>query len=386
MKKVQVPLLLPLLMTVVIVVLTGALVYFTYMDGDKNKEQPQAAKEYTTIENVNAKGVLDSLNNVKSSMAKIGAAKSSSIKGSCLLQAAHELDIAAAYCGSQEQNLKRFLRFSGLSIRDVGNKLLEGGEFTEADSNNLTELTGALDSTISTVARAVDEENTDYLRGEFSLPVKQISTGSGITREEASNKAADILEDAAFKEEKDYYYSFSDNGYVLEVSKKDGAIMYRRTDYESRHGELTAERLKELGDTAKTLLKDKGYGDMALMQWQAKDGELSLGFYPVAGGTVYMNAPFSVVVSIADGSLLGLKTSDFSVIRTGEGEKLLSRLKTDYKDNNYIVSAVNEYGVPCYLVSYTVGGTEYLSYWQILTEQEIKLSKIENNTYGRLIS
>ncbi len=387
MKKVQVPIILPFLLIVVIATLTGILGYSSLTSKGDSSDAPKTQQVQSNTEaEINMSGVHGSLTGTKAKLDAMYAVQSTFKKGEYLLGAANELKVVGAYCSSKEENLRQFSAGISRSLENIGQKLSCGGELSEVDSNNLSEIVKAVDKAILTSTKARDENNNDYFRGEFTLPVIEIKSGTGISRENADEAAKTVLDTAEYKEEKDRFYSYGGDNYLLEVSKDDGSVMYRMTGYELQEAELTEEKLKEAADKAKTLLKEKGFGDTVLFQWQAAGGEISMTLYPVQGDAVYMNAPFGVVMSINDGALLGLRTSVFTALNIEDNEKLLGELNNNYKDKNYIVKALNEYGAACYAVSYNMGGSEYISLWQIASSREIKLSKMLNTVHGRILS
>lgn len=383
MKKVQLPIALPIMLVVVIVALTGMMLYNNYKQ--EREQQPVPMTQNTqTEQGADTDRVYGSFVKAQAAIKGASAGRSTFAKGEYLHQAAYAMNDISALCSQKEQNLQQYSATIGEYLTAMSDKLLEGGELSAADSSNLSAIVQSMEQAAATLEKAANESNGDYLKGEFALPAFEQNKVAAITSEQAAKMAASLVENPTLSAEEDGYYSFSNGGYILEVGKNNGVMQYRKLGYSLEDsGEMTVDKLKTAVDAAKKLLKDKEFGDMAVRRWQYSKGEISIELCPVINNIVYLNAPFNVIMSADSHELLGLRTSTITTVQYEDNSELYAYLKKTYGDNNYIIKVVNEYGAPCYEVSYNIGGAEYLGLWHNMTEREIKIAKITNTVYGR---
>lgn len=385
MKKVNIPIALPIILGIAIVVLSGVLIYNVYTPKEPAPVAPQVQTGNQNNQAINTDYVHQNLMSSKEAISASFMAQSASARGRYLDAAAKELDNISLLCSPKEQSLKQFAIATAGELSYFSKVLQNGANLSETDSANLQEIVKSLDAVAQTTGKAATESNGDYLRGEFPAATIANAKVTPIEKEKAQELAKSLVPDANLVDEQDGFYSFNTNEYILEVAK-DGGVQYRRLGYGEGSGQVSRESLPTFITKAKEYLKEKGFGDMAVYRWNSGKGEIYLEFYPTLGHTVYLNSPFGVIMSIDSGEILGLKASTVVTIDTPDKPALKTKLEQAYKDNNYIIKIINEYGAPCYQVSYNLDGKEYLANWLMDSEQEIQISRIVNSNYGRDIS
>lgn len=372
--------LLPIVLGLIIAVLAGIIIYLTFKDSGKIEEIPNTEGVSETVtEEADRYAVYGEIKNAGDRVLAVSVL-SSKTKSTGLKKAAEHLYKAADYCTDKEESLKQSLIACAAELYNIGEKT-ESGVLSEADGQNLEVINHTIGYALETSKRAIDENNADYLRGSFEIPVMTAETK--INRETADTLAAKAVDSPEFKAEESSYYSYSGDNYVLEVDKTDGTVHYRQYGYEKTEGELTAQKLDELKNHGKSVLAQKGYESTVLYEWQYTGGEVSLLFYPFVNDTLYFNCPLGIVVSESDKDIKGLRLSTFNQREVKDNDALLKIIKENSQSQNYIVKAVDKWGHDCYAVEVSTEGGDYLSLWSMEKDRETAVFKWENTLYGK---
>ena len=234
----------------------------------------------------------------------------------------------------------------------------------------------------TTVEKAINENNPDYLKGEFK--VAELMYENNITKEQADSLAKSVVPNSNLIEEQPSHYSYNGENYILQVSKKDGTVIYRRYGYDKKEGQLDTQKLDSLKEQGKALLKEKGFEDTVLLEWQYSGGEISMIFYPIKDDTVYYNCPLGVVLMEEDGSILGLNLPVFKETKVEDDEELMNTIKNLQSNYSYIVKAVDISDKPCYCVLYERENGDYITFFDMATDKQTGLYKLEYDNFGML--